>query len=83
MSLGSVFIYFFAEDLVGIKYWNFICLVISWLIIYAILCKGIASSGKVDIDIIDIIDDMRYDMVDHLCNPLQRHCILGKGGYHG
>merc|ERR1719511_497257 len=31
----------------GIKYWNFICLVISWLIIYAILCKGIASSGKV------------------------------------
>jgi len=35
------------EDLVGIKYWNFICLVLSWLIIYAILCKGIASSGKV------------------------------------
>jgi solute carrier family 6 amino acid/orphan transporter-like 15/16/17/18/20 len=38
---------FSPDDLVSIKYWVFICLIISWLIIYLILCKGIASSGKV------------------------------------
>ena len=47
----------FAEDLVGIKYWNFICLIISWLVVYAILCKGIASSGKV------YIIDVEYDIL--------------------
>ena len=41
------------EDLVGIKYWNFICLVISWLVVYAILCKGIASSGKVNVIVME------------------------------
>lgn len=35
------------EDFVSIKYWVFICLMISWVVIYLILCKGIASSGKV------------------------------------
>ena len=47
-----------AEDLVGIKYWNFICLVISWLVVYAILCKGIASSGKV----VAMEYDVRYEI---------------------
>lgn len=37
----------FPEDFVSIKYWVFICLMISWVVIYLILCKGIASSGKV------------------------------------
>eukprot|EP00092_Neocalanus_flemingeri_P007451 GFUD01008047.1.p1 GENE.GFUD01008047.1~~GFUD01008047.1.p1 ORF type:complete len:659 (+),score=176.58 GFUD01008047.1:50-2026(+) len=35
------------DDPIGIKYWTFLCLVLSWVIVYLILMKGIASSGKV------------------------------------
>merc|ERR1712179_30102 len=35
------------DELGGIKYWVFICLVLSWIVVYLILMKGIASSGKV------------------------------------
>jgi len=35
------------DDPVGIKYWMLLCLVLSWVIVYLILMKGIASSGKV------------------------------------
>ncbi|QQP53374.1 Transporter, partial [Caligus rogercresseyi] len=31
----------------GIRWWMLICLVLSWLLIYAIISKGIQSSGKV------------------------------------
>ncbi|XP_040565853.1 sodium-dependent neutral amino acid transporter B(0)AT3 [Lepeophtheirus salmonis] len=31
----------------GIRWWMLICLIISWLLIYAIISKGIQSSGKV------------------------------------
>jgi len=35
------------DDWGGIKYWVFLCLVLSWVVVYLILMKGIASSGKV------------------------------------
>jgi len=35
------------EDVGGIRYWNLLCLVAAWVIVYLILMKGIASSGKV------------------------------------
>ena len=31
----------------GIKYWTFLCLITSWVIVYLIMMKGIASSGKI------------------------------------
>ena len=31
----------------GIKYWTFLCLVGSWVIVFLIMMKGIASSGKI------------------------------------
>ena len=34
-------------DFGGIKWWMLVCLVVSWLIVYAITMKGIQSSGKV------------------------------------
>jgi len=40
-SSGSI------DDMVSIKYWTLLCLVLSWVIVYLILMKGIASSGKV------------------------------------
>jgi len=35
------------EDAGGIRYWNLLCLIGAWVIVYLILMKGIASSGKV------------------------------------
>jgi len=35
------------EDVGGIKWWNLLCLISAWIIVYLILMKGIASSGKV------------------------------------
>eukprot|EP00091_Calanus_sinicus_P009177 TRINITY_DN2160_c0_g1_i3.p1 TRINITY_DN2160_c0_g1~~TRINITY_DN2160_c0_g1_i3.p1 ORF type:complete len:324 (+),score=80.31 TRINITY_DN2160_c0_g1_i3:185-1156(+) len=35
------------DDPVSIKYWTLLCLIMSWVIVYLILMKGIASSGKV------------------------------------
>lgn len=35
------------DDPVSIKYWTLLCLILSWVIVYLILMKGIASSGKV------------------------------------
>jgi len=40
-SSGSI------DDPVSIKYWTLLCLILSWVIVYLILMKGIASSGKV------------------------------------
>ena len=35
-------------ELGGLKWWSFLCLLASWALVYTILCRGIASSGKVD-----------------------------------
>jgi len=35
------------DEMEGIRWWNLICLVVAWLVVYLILMKGIASSGKV------------------------------------
>jgi len=35
------------DNPVSIKYWTLLCLILSWVIVYLILMKGIASSGKV------------------------------------
>lgn len=35
------------DDFGGIKWWMLLCLIASWLIVYAIVMKGIQSSGKV------------------------------------
>ena len=35
------------DDFGGIKWWMLLCLIGSWLIVYAIVMKGIQSSGKV------------------------------------
>eukprot|EP00090_Calanus_glacialis_P025407 TRINITY_DN39709_c0_g1_i3.p1 TRINITY_DN39709_c0_g1~~TRINITY_DN39709_c0_g1_i3.p1 ORF type:complete len:610 (-),score=170.36 TRINITY_DN39709_c0_g1_i3:182-1954(-) len=35
------------DDPVSIKYWTLLCLIMSWVLVYLILMKGIASSGKV------------------------------------
>ena len=35
------------DTLGGVKYWTFLCLVGSWVIVFLIMMKGIASSGKI------------------------------------
>ena len=34
-------------ELGGVKWWSLLCLLASWVLVYTILCRGIASSGKV------------------------------------
>lgn len=33
----------------GLKWWIVLCLLLSWIIVFFIVCKGIQSSGKVSI----------------------------------
>jgi len=35
------------DNMDGIRWWNLVCLIVAWIVVYLILMKGIASSGKV------------------------------------
>jgi len=35
------------DEVGGLKYWNVLCLILAWVLVYLILMKGIASSGKI------------------------------------
>lgn len=74
------------EDVGGIQWELFGCLLLAWAFVYLCIFKGVKSSGKVRTDKIDLLfcvimlaGMFILMMYSPICIKVQRHCILRTG----
>lgn len=62
--------FFPSDSFGGLKYWNVLCLAASWIIVFLIMMKGIASSGKV----VYFTGERRFSLCSLLRSELTNSC---------